>query len=119
MCLYTSAMKLFSLFLTKEKTKLNNHTIWSWKESEYLLVDDVNPGNPIEEELVSLKKIAQFLDSKSTKNIDEETSKLIASKNIIWVLGGQSSLVKENQWLEVLLKIGVDKNKIRKINLTT
>lgn len=118
-CLYTSAMKLFSFFLTKEKTKSNNHTIWSWKESEYLLVDDVNPGNPIEEELVSPKKIAQFLDSKNTKNIDEETSKLIASKNIIWVLGGQSSIAKENQWLEVLLKIGVDKNKIRKINLTT
>ena len=116
-CLYTSAMKLFSFFFIEENTKLNIHRIWSWKESDYLVIDDVNPGKPIEEELITPKKILQFLDPTNTGEINKENCDIIANKNIIWILGNENTLSQEDKWTEMLLEIGVNAAKIKKINL--
>lgn len=116
-CLYTSAMKLFSLFFIEENTKLDIHRIWSWKESNYLVIDDVNPGKPIDEELINPKKILQFLDPTASGEMNEEYCKIIANKNVIWILGNDYNLNQDDEWTQMLVKIGVDALKIKKINL--
>ncbi|WBX73997.1 hypothetical protein PG913_01765 [Tenacibaculum pacificus] len=116
-CLYTSAMKLFSFFYIEENTKLDRRRIWSWKECDYLVIDDLNPGKPIDEELINPKNILRFLDPTETGEIDKESCSIIANKNIIWVLGNKNNTSQENNWLKMLLKIGVNEAKIEKINL--
>ncbi|CAM1348634.1 hypothetical protein [Tenacibaculum insulae] len=116
-CLYTSAMKLFSFFFIEENTKLSIHKIWSWKESDYLVIDDVNPGKPITEELINPQNILKFLDPTETGDRKSENYKIIANKNIIWILGNEAILDNQNEWTKMLLEIGVPKHKIKQINL--
>ncbi|WP_418649595.1 hypothetical protein [Tenacibaculum aestuariivivum] len=114
-CLYMSAIKLFSFFFVEENTLLNSHRIWSWKETDYLVIDDINPGAPINKELINPENILNFLDPTQIGCVNKESCTLIAEKNIIWILGSECK--KANKWFDMLIQIGVQKKNISKINL--
>ena len=81
------------------------------------MIDDINPSEPIQDELISPDKLLSFIDTLTPEN-KKNRSKL-KNKNIIWVLGNHLPLVLayKDSWKKMLLEIGIQENKISTINL--
>ena len=116
-CLYVSAIKMFNYFFRDVDDVLEAHEIWDWKTVDFLLIDDICPCEPIQDELTSPKQVLSFIDT--LKPINRINREIIKNKNIIWILGTEQSLVenKKDKWEDLLLDIGIDKSKISIINL--
>ncbi|MDP5104621.1 MAG: hypothetical protein NWQ31_00440 [Polaribacter sp.] len=116
-CLYVSAIKMFSYFFKDEDAMLEAYEIWNWKTANFLMIDDINPSEPIQNALISPTKLVSFIDTLKPEN--KYNRALLKNKNIIWVLGSKQFLAEKNkdEWKEMLLNIGVEEQKISVINL--
>ena len=116
-CLYVNAIKMFNYFFKEQDDVLESHEIWNWKTTSFLMIDDINPSEPIQEELISPKKLLSFIDTLKPEN--KENRELLKVKNIIWVLGSKQNLDNGNKdkWKNMLINIGVEESKIDTINL--
>ena len=116
-CLYVNAIKMFNYFFKDEGAALSAYEIWNWKTANFLMIDDINPSEPIQDELISPTKLLSFIDTLKPEN--KKNRELLKNKNIIWVLGSKQSLDESHldEWSEMLLKIGVEEHKIATINL--
>lgn len=110
---YTSIIKL-SCFIVDEKEASPLDLIWSWREADLLIVDDINPGKPIEDEIFTPVQFLAYIDSKAENSIKNRA--LIANKNMVWILGYQNETL-ECSWGSMLTSIGVQKEKIKSITL--
>lgn len=117
-CLYVNAVKMFNYFFKDEDDSLETHEIWNWKTVEFLMIDDINPSEPIQDELISPEKLLSFIDTLKPEN--KKNREIVKNKNIIWVLGSKQYLDEPNKdkWKEMLLNIGVSNAKISTINLS-
>ena len=81
------------------------------------MIDDINPSEPIEDELIQPEKLLTFIDTLKPEN--KENRKLLMQKNIIWVLGNKQCLDDgdKDKWQEMLVNIGVAKHKITTVSL--
>lgn len=116
-CSYTTAIKLYSMFFEEDEQPLNNKTnLWTWRNSALLVIDDINPGFPIKEDIVTQDMFLKMLDALQPRN--ESNRDTIKNKNIIWVLGS-SDTEKNciNNWQLMLESIGVARKNICCINL--
>jgi hypothetical protein len=116
-CLYVNAIKMFNYFFKDEDAALSAYEIWNWKTADFLMIDDINPSEPIQDELISPTKLLSFIDTLKPEN--KKNRALLKNKNIIWVLGSKQSLDESHgdEWKEMLLKIGVEAPKIATVNL--
>lgn len=116
-CLYVNAIKMFNYFFKDEDDVLEAHEIWNWKSVKFLMIDDINPSEPIQDDLISPEKLLSFIDTLKPEH--KKNRKILQSKNIIWVLGSQQYLDDNHvdKWKQMLLKIGVKEKKITSINL--
>ena len=116
-CLYVNAIKMFNYFFKDEDDVLEEHEIWNWKTAEFLMIDDINPSEPIQDELISPKKLLSFIDTLTLEN--RKNRKKIQNKNIIWVLGNHQFIKAPNKdsWKNMLLEIGIQEEKISILNL--
>ncbi len=115
-CLYTTAIKLFDLFTMSKDIFKDPHLIWTWKKAEFMVIDDINPSNSSNMELIDPNRFLEYVDTPSDKIIENRAT--LAAKNIIWVLGNPEDKQKCLQdWSEMLLKIGVDHEQIDSITL--
>ena len=116
-CLYVNAIKMFNYFFKDEDDVLESHEIWNWETVDFLMIDDINPSEPIQDELISPTKLLSFIDTLKLEN--KKNRKILKNKNIIWILGSNQSLdgKKTNKWKEMLQHIGVEEHKISTINL--
>ncbi|SDR67295.1 IstB-like ATP binding protein [Polaribacter sp. KT25b] len=116
-CLYVNAIKMFNYFFKDEGDVLESHEIWNWKTVDFLMIDDINPSEPIQDELISPTKLLSFIDTLKLEN--KKNREILKNKNIIWVLGNKQPLDEKNKddWKEMLLNIGVEEQKITTINL--
>jgi hypothetical protein len=116
-CLYVNSVKMFNYFFKDENDVLEAHEIWDWKTANVLMIDDINPSEPIKDELVSPEKLLSFIDTLNTENT--ENRDILKAKNVIWVLGCVKSLdaSQKDKWKKMLLNIGISENKISTINL--
>ena len=80
-CWYTSGMKILSKFSEDVGTIQGTENIWNWKDAQSLIIDDVDAGGKIVEELINPQLFNKYLES------PDEKKKLLSQKNIIWVLG--------------------------------
>ena len=93
---------------------------WTWRSTDYLVIDDINPGHPIIEELVNPEKFLQFLDNYQNRN--SQNRETIKNKNIIWVLGHEGArknvAILKSSWIPMLEhELGVNPEKIKCIVL--
>lgn len=118
-CTYTTAMKLISMLYDKnDKTDL----IWTWREAQVLVIDDINPGDPVEDELISPEKILEHIE-KANKELEKPlpsilNGKVLADKSVIWIVGAideDKSLF--DSWKNMLIDIDVKIENICSINL--
>ena len=117
-CLYVNAVKIFNYFFDDTDGALESHEIWNWKTTNFLMIDDINPSDPIQDELVTPEKLMSFIDTLQSEN--KKNRNLLVNKNIIWVLGSKKFCdeTEINIWRQMLLDIGIQKEKITNINLS-
>jgi hypothetical protein len=81
-CVYTTANKLYSDFFD------SNSSDWSWRKCDVLVIDDINPGDPITHELVAAMEFLNMLDQYQAPH--ETNRSAIKNTAVIWILGNQS-----------------------------
>ena len=114
-CLYVTAMKLFSMFCEPDAKPQDKKYFWSWRKASVLVIDDINPGEPIHD-LITPEQFLSMIDgAPGDRNMNR---KILAKKKIIWVLGDQNTDGEclEN-WAQMLEEIGVNRNNINSVNL--
>lgn len=113
---YTTANKLISLFFLNTPVDPTITYPWHWNNCSYLVVDDIDPGDPVKEDIISANNFLEFMDTYTNANEGNRAS--IRNCSLIWVLGNDdSNNNKENDWREMLHKIGVPKDNITCIGL--
>lgn len=112
-CFYTTAIKLFTRFF-EEKQSIEN---WEWYNCEYLVIDDINPGDPINKDIVSPEEFLCFINGMNPRNKFENNKDILKNKNIIWVLGNDSNKRLQNLWENMLQELGVSLDKIQTVYL--
>lgn len=115
-CLYVNAIKIFNSFFDENDVP-ETYEIWTWKTASFLMIDDINPSEPIEDELISPEKLLSFVDALKPGN--KKNREILKIKNIIWVLGNKEFKAgrSNDKWKQMLLEIGIDEDKISTINL--
>lgn len=109
-CCYTTGMKLYNLF-AEENNDTEATTLWSWRNAEVLVIDDINPGKPIKNQLVNADQFLQMMDCYQPCNNNNRIA--IRNKKVIWVMGdGDDAISLQNEWEEMLVSIGVEKHNI-------
>jgi len=116
-CLYVNAIKMYNYFFKDEDDVLKTQEIWNWKTVDFLMIDDINPSEPIQDELISPTKLLSFIDTLKLEN--KKNREILRNKSIIWVLGSKQSFNEshKDEWREMLLKIGIEAHKIAAIHL--
>lgn len=116
-CLYVNAIKLYNYFFKDENDVLEAHEIWDWRGAEFLMIDDINPTDPIKEELIKPDKLLSFIDNFGKVNCNNRNT--LKNKNVIWVLGNRNNSQEKpiDNWKQMLISMNVDKAKISTINL--
>ena len=114
-CLFVPAIKMYNYFYKDEDDVLEEHEIWDWKSTDFLLIDDINPSEPIQDKLVDPKMMISFIDTQKSAN--KKNRDLLKKKNVIWILGNKLSKEQENDWIVMLNKIGVTHNNISIVDL--
>ena len=115
-CLYTTAIKLFSMFYEEDEKILNDKKyLWTWRNCSHLVIDDVSPGNASRYKLMGPSEFLKNIDTFTPRN--EENRDTIRNKNVIWVLGEDPEKRLFREWQGMLREIGVDEEKIHSIYL--
>lgn len=112
--LYTSATKFYNLLFEpnpiEQDLKINN--LWNWRNTDYLIIDDINPSIKINGIYVEPHTFYNLLNNNmyGKENIDA-----IKNTNVIWVLGENNSDCCD--WKQLLVSMGVKKEKIAELVL--
>lgn len=116
-CLYTTSIKLLSMFFESDSNQqLIGTQLWTWRNASLLVIDDINPGDPVKKDIVVPDDFLKILDTYSISNTENRDT--LKNKNVIWVLGDkdQDDVLLE-EWKQMLMKIGVEEKNIYAINL--
>lgn len=108
-CTYITATKLYSQFL---ETKTSLETLWNWKTSTFLVIDDISPDKY---QITKPEDFLNHIDKFEGKN--KENRSLLKKKNIIWVLG-INEIDQEEKWSKTLCQIGIASKNISIVNLS-
>lgn len=113
---YTTAMKVISLFFTKPEPDQQNSYPWHWQNCDYLVVDDINPGDPVREDIISAEYFLELMDNYSNEN--EANRDVFRNTSVIWVLGNDDSGSNvQDDWKKMLHSIGISKDHICSVEL--
>lgn len=105
-CSYTSAMKLMWQFSLPDVAILRQQkTGWTWRTAELLVIDDLHPGEPIQDHFIEVERFFSLLQQGSLGKMNR---KALVNKTVVWVLGirGDASQV-QLEWDGRLQRIGV------------
>ncbi|WP_160716793.1 AAA family ATPase [Chitinophaga solisilvae] len=108
---YTSAMKLYCMFFDHDEGT-SNDMLWNWRKASILVIDDINPGDPIKEDIISPDRFLSFVDTFSTNDINRTVLK---ETSVIWVMGDSDT--SSQKWRDMLHSIGVERGKMISLNL--
>jgi len=114
-CVYTSAFKLnsmlsgpYSLWQTQQRS------LWNLLNCNLLVIDDINPGNPVAEDLITPLQFHRAQESLLQETEERNRSR---SKNVIWVLNDENLTSKKEHWKSMLLATGVEEKAIFSVHL--
>ncbi|MBY0481154.1 MAG: hypothetical protein K2Q21_07350 [Chitinophagaceae bacterium] len=114
-CVYLTAMKLSSMFFEPEDIADTIKYLWTWRNTDYLVIDDIDPGDPIKENIISSDQFLEYID-KYTGH-DEANRKIIQNTSVIWVLGNDANGIMRQKWTEMLQQLGVSIENISCVEL--
>ena len=108
---YFTSMKLVPLFFSNNKNE-NTNGIWDWIDSDCLIIDDINPAEPVNDVWISPDIFLNYI-----YNPDEnrDNRRLLIQKKVIWLIDGTGKI---EDWKSMLNKIGIQSEKIFHLNIT-
>lgn len=114
---YTTGMKLYALFFEPDEKLLTANTdLWTWRDASVLVIDDINPGGQVPNDVVTPDQFLALLDGNEGTN--GENRRIIKNKRVIWVMGNEDyDRGAYANWKKMLLSIGVADENIVAINL--
>ncbi len=114
-CLYTTAIKLYSMFFDNNKAgTLDEQALWDWRSAAVIVIDDINTGGPISD-IISPGKFLSFID---TFTGNEANRDVLRRANVIWVLGDYDPKREAiDKWRLMLQGIGIKDQNIYEITL--
>jgi hypothetical protein len=113
-CTYTTAFKLLAMFNNPDSPNDIKHSPWNWLTGSVLVIDDINPGDPVKHELLNPKL---FLDILKFGGHGDRNEKAIKNKNVIWILGNNVDR-HDKDWYDMLIGLGVPQGNIRSVTLS-
>jgi hypothetical protein len=123
-CAYTTATKLYQEFFAPDDLPLpDDANPWNWRDSAVLVIDDINPGSPVRDDLIPPPTFLELLDTYAAPN--EINRKLIRDKKVIWVMGNYDKRHYEEpkerieRWVKMLRDLGVPQKQIFCVELTS
>lgn len=87
--------------------------LWTWLDSEFLVIDDINPGHPYEANLVKSVHLAEIL----TNYQAHRNRSFLTSHSVFWVIGSCHEDEHPQHWVEFLQSLGLKHEQIKVINL--
>ena len=107
--LYTSATKFYNLLNEPNpaQAEIKINSLWNWRNTDYLIIDDINPSISINGVNVEPQTWFNMLNNNT---YSKENLEAIKQTNIIWVLGENNSNCCD--WEQLLLSLGIQKENI-------
>ena len=110
-CFYTTAIKFTQFLDCPDATFKEDFLVpWSWRQTECLVIDDVNAGTKTPE-FVSTSILSNAVQQSL---FVQENISALKNKSVIWVVGKREL---ETDWKNFLVSIGVHQNNIVSIEL--
>ena len=100
-CSYYTATKWYNLLaLTNEEIiQAEDCDVWSWRTANVLVIDDVNPSDPLHKDFITPSDLKSFIEN--TK-LSQENKADLKNKNVIWVMGKADATNNEDSWIQML-----------------
>jgi hypothetical protein len=111
--LYTTGTKLMTMLYDTNEVLLkeNKYALCTWRTADYLVIDDINPGDPIAEETITADLLSHHI------NVLPENAEAIRANKMIWVLGNVNDKVLMSNWVELFNCLGIKREYIHTIKL--
>lgn len=115
-CVYTTASKWLTQMHDADADMLhdNPYALATWRTADWLVIDDLHPGEPVQGDFITPAIVQQHLQSRQ-----ENTAALI-SRNTIWVLGSDApgSHTQLHTWQQWLGQLGVEPQHVQVLDLS-
>ncbi|TAE15924.1 MAG: ATP-binding protein [Bacteroidetes bacterium] len=98
---YTTAQKLISWLYEAPAGKLDPVQYWQWRNARVIIVDDVNPGTPANEEIIQPARLQNHILNTQQAAINLPA---LQQNSVIWVIGNVAVLP---QWQQCLQQLGI------------
>lgn len=115
-CVYITGMKLYGMCsIADDMIKSNYGSKWTWRDCSLLVIDDINPGLPVDD-LIEAQKFSEILSAHS--NTSAANLEAIINKKIIWITGIHKADDKQYMsWKRMLTDLGARDSDITTIDL--
>lgn len=111
---YTTLDKWVAMLQEDDKTLAETTaSLWTWNESEILLIDDINPGNPSQANKFMAKDMLTYIDL----NYSVRNREAMKSMSVAWVIGSCANGDTQENWIQMIEQIGVKPENIILIDL--
>lgn len=113
-CTYTTMSKWASMLEEDDQTLVEtSFSIWNWSNAHFLLIDDINPGNPKDSNKTSSNETyMNIVRTHENRNVSA-----LRTMNVAWIVGECCAGETPNDWKEMIHKLNVSLESIHIINL--
>jgi hypothetical protein len=111
---YTTFSKFCNLInMSDLELQKSKFSLWNWNESDLMVVDDINPGEPVAANKYSPGDLVDFIKNEhTTRNMA-----VLTKMNVIWVIGTSPANADHLEWKNALLTLGIRSEQITFIDL--
>ena len=92
----------------------NHRDIWGWKEADFLILDDINPGKPALANFQSSEMIKDLMLNSEDLSISDHLKK----QSVAWLIGDLKEGDSIEKWFLFLKDQGIERASICIIDLT-
>jgi hypothetical protein len=111
---YTTFSKwVSSLNQDSDVIQSSSKSIWTWLDSDFLIIDDINPGTPKLANKYSSSDVASYISN----SFEQRNIKALKGMSIAWVVGKCESRDTPQDWINMLVGFGIPISQIHVMHL--
>ena len=111
---YVTLIKWINLLQQNDEELLKSqYSLWKWDDSDFIVVDDINPGNPQSANKFSANDVKGFI----LNEFEVRNSHVIKEISMAWVIGELQENDTIDAWIDMLIQMGVEKEEIKILDL--
>lgn len=111
---YTTMNKFAAYLQHDDKSIANDYNLWTWRESECVVIDDINVGLPVPD-VFSIDFVKSLINSPETSDFNH---KALLSQTVIWIVGADNIDSQIDDWKNMILGLGIADEHIKIIDLS-